>query len=225
MTLADLIASVRVLANDKVEPHFWSDEEITDWLNEAVDEAAVRGRLIHESALPDVCQIVVSEGVAVYPLHPALYELDNIGFQLHQGHEHRHVALKSAIELDKITPKWRERTGMPMYAIQSDTSVRLVPMPAYDGTLWLEGFRLPIERMTLADKDTAAPEIQAAHHPHLIQWALHRGFSVPDAESFDPERSMRAEQEFTKYFGLRPSSDLRRSTRADVPHQVEAFMP
>ncbi|WP_442757332.1 phage adaptor protein, partial [Pseudomonas aeruginosa] len=49
MTLADLIRRVRTDANDMVEPYFWSDQDVADWLNDAVREAAVRGRLIHES--------------------------------------------------------------------------------------------------------------------------------------------------------------------------------
>ncbi|RPP87255.1 hypothetical protein IPC1125_34030, partial [Pseudomonas aeruginosa] len=60
---------------------------------------------------------------------------------------------------------------------------------------------------------------------HLVQWALHRGFSIPDMESFDPNRAALAEAAFTAYFGERPDSDLRRITREDVPHHVEAFWP
>lgn len=225
MTLAELIQRVRVQANDRVEPYFWSDQDITDWLNEAVDEAAIRGRLIHESANPHVCLIDVAEGTAVYPLHPALYELDHIGFTEDGHSERKPVALKSVEQLDKITPAWRDRTGTPMYALQTDTIIRLVPTPDRDGYLRLEGYRLPMERMELDKQDTATPELHAAHHPHLIQWALHQGFSVPDAESFDPKRSAMAEIEFTRYFGQRPSSNLRRETRADIKHHVEAFFP
>ena len=40
MTLGELIAAFRVQANDKVEPYFWSDEEVTSYLNHAQKEAA-----------------------------------------------------------------------------------------------------------------------------------------------------------------------------------------
>ena len=47
MNLKSLIARFRVLANDKAEPYFWSDEEVSGWLNDAVHEACLRGRLLH----------------------------------------------------------------------------------------------------------------------------------------------------------------------------------
>ncbi len=47
MNLKALIARFRVLANDKAEPYFWSDEEVSGWLNDAVHEACLRGRLLH----------------------------------------------------------------------------------------------------------------------------------------------------------------------------------
>lgn len=64
MTLADLIRRVRTDANDMVEPYFWSDQDVADWLNDAVREAAVRGRLIHESQADAVCRIEVVAGTA-----------------------------------------------------------------------------------------------------------------------------------------------------------------
>ena len=225
MTLAELISRVRTDANDKVVPYFWSDEEITAWLNDAIDEAAVRGRLIHESAIPEVCVVSVQAGTAVYPIHAALYELDHVSFAPSNGDKTEHIALKSVEQLDGITSSWRERSGSPMYALQGDKSLRLVPKPDFDGVLRLEGYRLPMSKMLLADKDTAEPEINQAHHVHLVNWVLHRGFSIPDMEAFDQQRSDIAEEAFTSYFGIRPDSDLRRETREDVQHHVEAFWP
>lgn len=72
---------------------------------------------------------------------------------------------------------------------------------------------------------TDTPEINKAHHRHLVNWVLHRAFSVPDEEFVDPEKSVRALDNFEQYFGLRPDSDLRRMTRHDVPQVVQAFMP
>ena len=63
-----------------------------------------------------------------------------------------------------------------------------------------------------------------AHHEHLIDWALHRAFSVPDAEAFDPQRAALAEQAFTEYFGPLPDSDLRRITRHDVVHHNTVYL-
>lgn len=225
MTLADLIAAYRTDANDKAAPYFASDEEVAGWLNEAVAEAAIRGRMIHESEAATVCQIAVVAGTASYATHPALYELTHIAFRPAGATGRSHIFLASTEHLDSVAREWRDAEGAPEFAVQTDTDLRLVPRPTEAGTLLLEGYRIPLEPMTLADKDSDTPEIKAAHHRHLVYWALHRGFSIPDTEAFDPNRAALAEREFSRYFGLRPDAELRSETREDVPHTVKAFWP
>lgn len=225
MNLSSLIAIYRTDASDKAEPYFASDEEVTGWLNEAEAEAALRGRLIHESSNPDVCQVPVIAGTASYSLHAALYELTHVAFRAAGDTRRQPVVLVSTEYLDGTVSDWRDAEGTPEYAIQSDSGIRLVPKPTEAGALLIEGYRLPIAPMLLADKDAATPEINGAHHRHLVQWALHRGFSIPDSEVFDPARAATAEAEFTRYFGLRPDADMRRTTREDVPHTVEPCWP
>lgn len=214
MTLSELIIRFRTEANDKAAPYFWTDDEVTAWLNDAVAEAAIRGRLIHESADPDICRISVVEGESRYDLHPSLYELTHIAL------DGKPLSLVSAEALDNSVRGWRAEQGDPCYAVQEDKGLRLVPTPTSDGTLALEGYRLPTEAM---EEEGDEPEIHGAHHRYLVLWALHKAFSIPDTEVFDPARAGNAEAEFTRHFGIRPDSDLRRITREDVPHAVEAF--
>lgn len=143
MTLADLIRRVRTDANDMVEPYFWSDQDVADWLNDAVREAAVRGRLIHESQADAVCRTEVVAGTAVYQLHASLYELSHLGFYPADMSRPTMPVLKSAEVLDVELPEWRACTGKPLYAIQGDTSLRLVPTPDRAGILRVEGYRTP----------------------------------------------------------------------------------
>lgn len=125
-------------------------------------------------------------------------------------------------ELDLLRPDWRDEQGPPEYAIQDDTSITLVPRPTADGTLHLEGYRVPLKAL---ENDTDKPELNESHHRHLVHWALHRAFSKPDAETIDQTRAATAEEAFTRYFGQRPDSDLRRATRSDVPQTNKVFWP
>ena len=224
MQLLDLISRFRTLANDKVEPYFIDDASVIDWLNDAVSEACIRGRLLHESQNNDVCKIDVTTGIANYALHDSLYELSRIWFEPSNGARGTYLALMSAENLDRRyrDDNWKLKQGTPQFAIQDDTGIRLVPIPDVDGELQLEGYRVPLSPM---QNDTDIPEINQIHHVQLIQWVLHQAFKVPDVEFFDPNRSALAEQEFTNYFGPRPDSDLRRITREDIPHNVVPFMP
>lgn len=221
MTLAELIRHYRRDASDGVEPYLMSNEDLADLFNEAEQEAAIRGRLLHESCNPAICEILITPGQATYPLAQSLIELDYIAFA-GEGSSRREITLNSPEELDRIAPQWRELSDDPRHAIQDDRSLRLVPRPSYSGVLYLEGYRLPRRPMK---GPSDSPEIHEAHHRHLVNWVLHRVFSIPDAELFDPARADKGIAAFEQYFGIRPDSNLRRITRADKAHSVKPFMP
>lgn len=217
MTLKDLIRRFRVLAKDQYEPYFWQDEEITDWLNDAQEQACVRGRLLLEDADPALCVIDLVPGQHTYPLDKRVYELVDVRLKT-GSNTVVEPKIVSRGWLDTNVRDWREpdtwRNHCARYLIQNETSVRIVPTPQEAGTLSIEAYRLPMASM---QDDADEPEIHQASHEHLIQWALHRAYSVSDAEVFDAQRSALAEMNFTAYFGLLPDSDMRRITREDTP--------
>lgn len=218
-SLAQLIDWFRASADDRVGQLLFSDPDVTGWLDEAQAEACIRGRLLHEADNPDVCRIAVEAGVASYPLHPALYEIDHLAWRQPGSPRRTPVRLVTQDWLDSRVPEWRDREGDPEYAIQGDVGLRLVPRPVKAGELLLEGYRLPIKPLSEVD----GPEIHQAHHRNLVDWALYRGYSRPDTDSMDLERAALHERAFTDYFGLRPDSDLRRTTREDTDHHNKAY--
>ena len=167
-----------------------------------------------------MCRITLAAGQHTYPLHPKVYELISVRLKPANGDRPRDLRLVSREWLDAERPCWRDDDRPACYAIQNDTSLRIVGATAPGDELLLECYRLPMRALSL---DTQRPEIHEAHHAHLVQWALHRAFGVPDADSFDANRSDRAEAEFTKYFGLRPDADARRETRTDHVHHNHAI--
>ena len=221
MTLEDLIRRFRLRATDVAEPHLFADQDVIDWLNDAEEQACVRGRLISEDELEAVCSIPLTPGTHTYALNPLVYEIISLWIKPASGRK-RPVTLRSREWLDHHLPEWRESTRPAEIAIQDDTTVRIVGAVEAGDTLELECYRLPRRPMA---HDTDKPEIHRAHHQHLIDWALHRAFSVPDAETFDPNRAALADQAFTRYFGHLPDSDMRRITRHDQQHHNEVLLP
>lgn len=223
MTLSELIANFRVLAFDKVEPYLFDDESVIAWLNEAAVEACIRGRLLFECDDVAICQIALKQGQVKYQTHPKLYEIAHASIELPHIHNGRlPVYLISFEEMDRADNDWRyddKYHNDPYYLIQHDTYVRLSYPPKGSGVLYLEGYRLP----NVMTDDDDVPELHLAHHSHLLDWALHKAFGIPDSEVFDPNKSQMAEEKFTQYFGIRPDSDLRRITRHDVMHTTKAF--
>jgi hypothetical protein len=233
MTTDELIALYRLLADDRIEPYRLDDVDAQTWLLEAETEAAIRGRLI-----VDLATIGVTGGQPFCWLPDGFYELSHVAFVDAEGARHplklvtsEYLDLEAHKEPSRlIVPRgtgynqppnldnWRDATGHPpLFAVQDDTRLRLVPIPTEAGTLHLEGYRTPLREV---DDD---PEINAAHHPILAQWVLYRALSTPDVDTMDVQRASAALAEFTRYFGEKPDADLRRSTRHDTPHHVEAF--
>lgn len=220
MTLQDLIRRFRVLSGDRAEPYMWSDEDVADWLNDAQQHACIRARLLREDSA-GMCRIALEPGRQSYRLHPALYEIIHARIVPVAG-QPRTLRLVSRELLDDEHPNWREDVRPAAMAVQDDTRLRVVGAIAEGDTLVLEAYRLPVSPMEQCHDE---PEIHRAHHEHLLQWALHKAFSVVDGELFDPQRAERAALEFAAYFGLLPDAGLRRETRTDVLHHNRAILP
>lgn len=214
LQLKELIRRFRVLAFDKAIPSFWADEDVRAWLNDAERQAAIRGRLLPEDSEAAVCAIALQAGQRTYTLHDSVFEIISLRL-VPEGGRARHLELKSREWLDARMPDWRDRAEPARFAIQNDTSLRLVGDFGNGDALSLECYRLPLRAM---EQPTDTPEIHEAHHEHLVQWALHMAFSIPDTETFDPRRAQDADAAFTRYFGALPDSNLRRITREDQQH-------
>lgn len=219
MTLEDLINQYRIMANDKVEPYFISDEELTLFLNEAEVEACLRGRLL----LKDLANIDLESDTPVYALEENVLEIVSVSIQ--DDYSTRNLQVCSVEEMDKVQlPNWRDAKGAPRFAVFTDKWLRLAPMPQDDNAkLRITAYCLPAEPMDYAEKDTVEPEIHQPHHRFLVYWALFRAFSIPDAEFMDQQRADTALTMFTRHFGLPADKDLKRDTRDNTPHHVEAF--
>ncbi len=224
MKLEDLIRRFRTLAKDKVEPYLFENEDVVDWLNDAQAQACIRRRLIREDALPAVCRIELAAGKHTYPLHASVFEIIHLQARRASDSQPRPMTIVTREWLEAEVPGWRDRDYPSDWVIQDDTTLRVVGRVENGEVLELECYRLPLKPFDVGN-DTAKPEIHEAHHEHLIQWALHRAFSVPDTESFDPDRAVLAERAFTAYFGPMPDADLRRDTRADVQHFNRGVLP
>lgn len=221
MTRQELIQEFRATVRDTEQPYLWPDEQVEAWLDEAEQEACIRGRLLHESCHPLVCEIAVQAGVAVYPLHAAVTEITHLSLEA-GGELGRDIPLCSMDAVDaQLNIGWRTQRGRVKAAIQMDKTIRLAPVPDTDGLLRLECYRLPLR--PVSRRAEAVPEIHAAHHRSLLDWVLYKAYGVPDSDLMDVQRSAQAERVFSQYFGARPDCDLRRQTRHDVPHNNQVY--
>ena len=217
MTLEELIKQFRVDANDAVAPYLASDEVVTAWLNEAEHEAVIRARLISDVSTPEVCSIAITAPTTVYALHQSILDITRAAFTPTGSTTEYCVSVVDRVEQDRMYPGWRKITDIPRQMIQTDTHIQLGRIPSVDGVLDIEVNRLPLVK--IEDSPTESPSIGTIHHRHLVQWALHKNYAIPDSETHDVGRSEKALAEFTRVFGLRPDADYRRATQANrQPH-------
>jgi len=219
MTLEEAIAAFRVDTHDLAAPYLSSDAEVTAWLAEAQDEAAVRANLLFEASNAAMCEIAIQAGVMTYPLHSAVVTVTYAEFTPTGSTQAQDIDLTDRVAMDRDYPGWRAKTDTPSRMIVDQTTVQMGCKPSTAGTLRMECYRLPLTSLV----DTEQFEIGAAHHRHLIQWALHKCYSRPDAEIHDAGRADKALMEFTRVFGIRPDAELRRNFYSNTPQHNQAY--
>lgn len=220
MNLAGLIASFRTDADDAARPYLWSDDEVTGWLNEAEEEAAIRGKLLFENTRPEICHIAISEsGGNTYKISELIHEITYASITDSNG-EVQELGIKDRFELSRIKPDWRTTKEKPRFIIHHDKAIEIGCIVDGDYLIKLEVNRLPLRCMS-AETDT--PEINRIHHRHLVNWALHCAYEKPDSETFNPVKSQSAEAKFVEYFGERPNASLRKDENANRPHVNKGY--
>jgi hypothetical protein len=224
VTSAELIEQFRIDSEDGVAPYLSADEYVLYWLNEAEEEAAIRARLLREVANPELCEIEVTAGINAYPLHAAVAWITRAVFIPEDGTEADDgicLDLVDEVEMDRLRPRWRTTSEHPRHLMVFDTSVQLGCLPASDGTLKLEVYRVPLDK--IEERTSESPEIARHHHRFLVHWALHKAYNRPDSQVYDPQRSALELERFERQFGLRPDAKMRRDIEQNRPHMNKAW--
>jgi hypothetical protein len=205
MTLAQLKAAYRTMADDLNTPYFVSEADLVRHLNEAQVEACFRKRLLIDSTSA-VTQIAITIAQPLYTLDSKIIFI-------------RRVKLTSATvplaaadyrDMDKSLHGWDSQTGtIERYITGLDPfaypkKLRLYRTPTATATAALVVVREPTAAMA-ADSDS--PEIQEYYHEKLLHWPLYRGYMNRDADRYDPELAKEHLAKFEAVFGTRDAAE------------------
>lgn len=221
MKVADFIEAFRDQVEDHAVPPFWSDAQIVRYLNEAVQEACERAKLIEDRLTPAVCTVTLAPDVSTYPLHPSVFEIKRVTFR------GRPLDETSVEEMDADCPGWETLKGLPRAYIFEQASgirpanIRLVRTPTQADTLALTVYRGALKPLS-ADRDTERPEIPERFHENLMDWVLHRAYLKQDADTFDPTKAAESKALFVQAFGERPDANVQRKQRDRSPPIVQS---
>lgn len=216
MQVDGFITRFRDAVHDLAEPYFWTDGEIVAYLNEAVQEACERAKLIEDRSM----SIALLPGQDTYDLHPSVFEIKRLSLR------GRSLDETSVEELDCDAPGWEGRTGQPRWFIFEQASgvqppkVRLVPTPAMAGEVGLTVYRGALQALSTS-LPMAKPEIPARFHERLMDWLMHRAHLKQDAEVFDTSKAATSLALFVQSFGERPDANVQRKQRDRRPPVVQ----
>lgn len=194
----------RAWLDDTSTPYLWEDEELFGHLNEAVKQACLRKRALHERDSTPVCHYPLTAGVADVTLHPAVLAVRTA--RLASGG--RPLTLITLRRMDRMRPDWPDHArGTPTHLIldAQERRVTLYPTPAVADTLKLAVWRMPLESERI-DAGSDEPVIDPLYHEDLLDWVAHLAFAKPDSETQDLQRSAVYAERFTAKFGSLPDA-------------------
>lgn len=221
MNLGDLIQRTRQRLDDKKEPFLWSDDDLTAYLNEAVNEAAERARLITDLTTTAVTLIPLVPDVRQYELHPSV--IDVVGAAI--------VSDGSPLpgrRLKRIGDAWPTRfyTGWADFysvALRGPLAVLTIDRAVQD-FLPAAVLHLAVQRRPLVPMVDPAdiPELPESTHADLTYWAAYMAFDTRDNDSGDTSKAATNEARFTAKFGQKIDYNVRRK---QLRHQATVCIP
>ncbi len=221
MILAELLSATRSTLDDTVQPYLWGDDELTRWMNNAVREVCIRGRMLKVDAVSDPkrCLLPLQAGVASISLDASILVP---GSGMLTGQDKKLHAVTAA-SMDKINDAWdngNQTPATPEYMIMdlAQKSIRLHPVPDVAYELRLRCWRVPVE---LEEMETSQDEpiIHLSNAEDLKHWACYEAYLKQGSETYDTAKAETQLAIFESRFGSRPTfHDMARW--ADSPPRV-----
>ncbi|MBV7428055.1 MULTISPECIES: hypothetical protein [unclassified Acidovorax] len=216
MKVADFIEAFRSDLVDSSEPPLWSDADIVRYLNDAVQEACERAKLIEDRRTPAVCSITLEPDVSTYSLHPSVFEIKRATLR------GRPLDETSVEEMDEECPGWENWKGTPRLFIfeqasgTQPASIRMVRTPTQADTLALTVYRGALKPLSV-DRCTEKPELPERFHERLKDWVYRCAYLKQDVDAMDKSKAAEYEVAFERSFGARPDANVQRKQRDRRP--------
>jgi len=191
MTKADLVAYVRTLADDIVQPYLTSDKALNSYIDEAEREAAERALYLRLDSSYDISVIAGTATYEIIDLIVAINRAKLLG-------PDKPLIKTTRRELDFNLHQWEEKSGTPKYYFLEGLNLTLYPLPDANFTLLLDGSRFPESSM----------ETPSRHHESLAYWCLYRIYSGRDADVSNPGLANLNLNQFSKVFGHKRSAQF-----------------
>lgn len=192
-TLLQIVTKVRGDLDDTTgdeDSYGWSSVELTNALNESVNEMCRKLRLIEDADTAAICTHALLANGHTLTLSPRItgierVELNSTGAVL--------PVVEHVREMDVRFPGWKTAdASVPQYLIKSGLGTGKARV--YPATLLADTINLTVHRLPLVDLDWATdqadePEIPSTYHDLLYPGILYRAYDKRDVDTYDPQKS------------------------------------
>jgi len=188
ITLTSLVTRFRNRLDDAVVPYLWSNDELTDYLNEIVNDLCRDIPILEDATTAAVCQYAITAGVMVVTLHARITVLKKARLTS----QTRLLDLRTAQYMDAVYPGWESSAaGTPTILVTEGVGtgkVKLYPPSTVNETLNLTVYRLPVADLVWASDQAVAPELPELYHDKLMNGILWKAYSKQDVDTYDARK-------------------------------------
>lgn len=226
-TLNDIIRRSRSRLDDLKKPYLWTDQELLDYINDAMRDACIRANLVVQDdiSLP-FKQNADLTWKSKYNLASGILDVQSVRLQS----QLEYTLIRTSIRRQEQWYGGRtNQAGTPWaYALdktQSGTgvdagimvrSITFISAPTAADTALLDVSRLPV----LLENGDDVPEMDEIWIPDLIPGVTELAYLKRDADTFDPKKSARDGALFEAKFGPRLPAVVIRERQTEVPYEM-----
>lgn len=230
LSLEDLKRRARSRLDDEAFPYLWSDIDLLDYINEAIQDACIRANL----DVQDEVQIPFTQNIDLtfknkYALPFGTLYVKSVRLASNPG---RTLCATSLRQIERDTHGRPISTGAPnTYATDQTQDGRgqqcgirvrtlyFMPTPSVADTALVDIVRVPCD----LENDSDVPEIDAVWHSDLIYGVTSLAYLKRDTDTFDEKKSNRDGAIFEERFGPRLPAVVIRERQTDVPLQIMMY--
>lgn len=187
MTAQEILTAARSALNDPTTPYKWSDLDLVNYYNDAMNMIAERTQSFLESYTTSIVNITLAASTASYAFDSRILNIRSAKVSGETSFLNR-VTLA---DLNAAYSDWQNAdTDTPRYYMLDYRTdyITLYPAPDAAGTLVLEVERLPLTQLT-EPYLSVTPEIHSIYHHRLIDGILARAYLKSGSETYDSNKA------------------------------------
>ena len=188
-TLAELVTRWRLKLDDNTEPYLWSNQEFTDYMNNAINQLCREIPLIEDYSTAAICNVTVLNGSTTLSISDRIIYIKRAKLLSQE----RPLTMVSLEHMDYKYSDWEDATSDEPSLLIVDgmgtNKVRLYPPSNAADTLKLTVIRLPQYDMTYASDSAASPEIPGKYFDKLDNGVIYQAYLKQDADTMDQKKS------------------------------------